>query len=244
MPTKFTIEMDVLAGERGFYFLRYNDGRDFVTLGPDGFKTANASVGALPFWKKQQVQHVSISVSATTVKVYVGGKRYLNDPDALSRPISRLGLAFGCSGAHTYPGEPYDGIMITNFRLAEGGKDITQAINSEERIVTHGITFDSGSDRIRPESGPTLRKLLKLLQDDSGLAFEVQGHTDNQGGEKLNGPLSERRAAAVKVWLVAQGIEDGRLTTKGLGATKPLKANDTLEGRAENRRVEFVKRGG
>ncbi len=241
MPTKFTIELDVLAGELGFYYLRSNDGRDFVTLGPEGFRSANTSVDAQPFWKTRRVQHVSIAVNGTSVKIYVGGKRFLNDPDGLARPISRLGLAFGSSGAHSYPGTPYDGIMITNFRLAEGGKDITQALNAEGRFVTHGITFDSGLDRIRPESGPTLRKLLKLLKDDGGMGFEIIGHTDSQGGEKVNGPLSERRAAAVKAWLVAQGVEDGRLTTKGLGASKPLKPNDSTEGRAENRRVEFVK---
>jgi OOP family OmpA-OmpF porin len=57
----------------------------------------------------------------------------------------------------------------------------------------------------------------------------------------VNGPLSEKRAQAVKAWLVKEGIAASRLTTKGLGATKPLKPNDTAEGRAENRRVEFVK---
>jgi outer membrane protein OmpA-like peptidoglycan-associated protein len=60
----------------------------------------------------------------------------------------------------------------------------------------------------------------------------------------LNGPHSEKRATAVKAWLVGQGIENGRLSTSGLGATSPMKGNDTPEGRAENRRVEFAKKGG
>jgi outer membrane protein OmpA-like peptidoglycan-associated protein len=94
---------------------------------------------------------------------------------------------------------------------------------------------------IKPESGPTLRSILALLNEDPGLKFAIEGHTDNQGGPKVNGPLSEKRAAAVKAWLVNQGIDGSRLTSKGLGQTKPLDTNDTAEGRANNRRVEFVK---
>jgi outer membrane protein OmpA-like peptidoglycan-associated protein/curli biogenesis system outer membrane secretion channel CsgG len=238
LPPRFTVEFDALAGPNSYYVLRLGDAEALI-LGGGVTRTANTRLDFPEWWQKVEVQHVSIAVNGTSLKAYVGGRRIVNDPDAVTRPIPRLGLAI--SGGQD---NPNDGIMITNFRLGEGGKDITQAIQSEGRIVTHGITFDTGSDRIRPESGPTLRKLQKLLQDDAGLSLEVQGHTDNQGGDKVNGPLSEKRAAAVKAWLVAQGIEDGRLTTRGLGATKPLKGNETLEGRAENRRVEFVKRGG
>ena len=69
----------------------------------------------------------------------------------------------------------------------------------------------------------------------------MEGHTDDQGGPKVNGPLSEKRAAAVKAWLVKQGIAEARLTSKGLGQSKPIDSNETAEGRANNRRVEFVK---
>jgi outer membrane protein OmpA-like peptidoglycan-associated protein len=131
--------------------------------------------------------------------------------------------------------------MFTNFRMAEGGKPAKQMLAGEGRIVTHGILFDTGSDVIKPESGPTLRNILALLQEDPGLRFSIEGHTDNQGGAKVNGPLSERRAAAVKAWLVKQGIDAGRLSTKGMGDTKPIDSNATAEGRANNRRVEFVK---
>jgi outer membrane protein OmpA-like peptidoglycan-associated protein len=235
LPAKFTVEMDVLAGDKAWYILRYN-GSDVITFGPDRFTTANQTVEWQPVWMKRQVQHISIAVNGTSIKAYVGGKRYLNDPDAITRPIKRLGLAMGSSGSYQY-----DGIMFTNFRLAEGGKDITKAINTDGRIVTHGITFNTGSEMIRPESGPTLRKILKLLQDNEDLRFEIQGHTDNQGSRKVNQPLSEKRAAAVREWLVKKGIAADRLQSKGMGDTKPMDSNDTQEGRANNRRVEFVK---
>jgi outer membrane protein OmpA-like peptidoglycan-associated protein len=133
--------------------------------------------------------------------------------------------------------------MVTNIRLAEGGKAYQKEWVNLSTIVTHGITFDTASDVIKPESGPTLRSVLKLLQDNPDVRFEIQGHTDSQGGDKVNGPLSDKRAAAVKTWLVKQGVDEARLTTKGFGSTKRLASNDTPEGRADNRRVEFVKIG-
>ncbi len=185
---------------------------------------------------KAGIQHVAIAVSGTQVKLYVAGERVVSDPDGVVRPIKRIGITFD---------QPYqksgDHQMFTGFRLAEGGKPAKQMLAGEGRIVTHGILFDTGSDVIKPESGPTLRSILALLTEDPALKFSIEGHTDDQGGPKVNGPLSERRAASVKAWLVKQGIDGGRLTSKGLGQSKPIDQNDTAEGRANNRRVEFVK---
>jgi len=134
-----------------------------------------------------------------------------------------------------------DKIMVTNFRLAEGGKSIISALDTDGKIVTHGILFDTGKDVIKPELLPTLKMILGLLNDDPGLKFSIEGHTDNQGNQAINQPLSEKRAAAVKTWLTGKGIEEARLKTKGFGDSKPIDANNTTEGRANNRRVEFVK---
>jgi len=131
--------------------------------------------------------------------------------------------------------------MFTNFRVAEGGKEIQSALDTDGKIVTHGILFDTGSDRIRPESLPTLKGILALLEKDPALKFSIEGHTDNQGGKGVNQPLSERRAAAVKEWLAGKGIAADRLRTKGYGDSKPIDKNDSPEGRANNRRVEFLK---
>lgn len=82
---------------------------------------------------------------------------------------------------------------------------------------------------------------LALLNDNPELKFSIEGHTDNQGNKDINQPLSERRAAAVRNWLVGKGIDSSRLTNKGFGDTVPIDTNKTPEGRANNRRVEFVK---
>ena len=92
-----------------------------------------------------------------------------------------------------------------------------------------------------PESLPTLKSILAILNDSPGLNFSIEGHTDNQGNNAINQPLSEKRAAAVRTWLIDKGIAATRLKTKGFGDTSPIDSNATPEGRANNRRVEFVK---
>jgi len=238
MPKKFTIEFDAdLAGPFTVLFSKPRGfGGQEIVFRPheDNSVHSENAVGQLPV--KKGVHHVAIAVSGTQAKLYVEGERVLTDPDAIVRPITRLGIEF--IGPYKEEG---DHQMFTAYRLAEGGKDAKTMLAGEGKIITHGILFDTGSDVIKPESGPTLRSILAILVEDPGLRFSIEGHTDNQGSDKVNGPLSEKRAAAVKVWLVSQGVEDKRLTAKGFGASKPIDSNDTAEGRANNRRVEFVK---
>jgi outer membrane protein OmpA-like peptidoglycan-associated protein len=109
------------------------------------------------------------------------------------------------------------------------------------RLRLYGINFDSDSDVIRPESKGTLDQITATLKKDPSLRITIEGHTDSTSTPQHNQELSEKRAIAVKTYLVAAGIETGRLTTAGLGATKPVATNDSAIGRAENRRVELVR---
>jgi outer membrane protein OmpA-like peptidoglycan-associated protein len=243
MPKKFTIEFDADMGAPfTIIFNKYRGygGRE-IEFDREQIKSEHVEAPVKPFGKV--VKRVSVSVNGTYAKVYVGGTRILQDPDAVERPITRLGFRFdqtlGRGGSEDPDALQHQ--MFTNFRLAEGGKDVAQALNTDGRIVVHGIYFDTGSDVIRPESGGALRNILSLLQEDAALRFRIEGHTDDQGGPAVNGPLSDRRAAAVKAWLEAQGIDGKRLESRGLGATKPMDSNASQEGRANNRRVEFVR---
>ncbi|HYK91306.1 MAG TPA: OmpA family protein [Acidobacteriota bacterium] len=235
LSKNFTIEFDAdVQGPFSLVFSdEYNNGGQEISFEPDKVKSRNVEN---PTNLGSGVKHVSMNISDTSVKAYVGGERVLNDPDAIERPIKRIGFRFDSTA-----GEPNKGQMFTAFRLAEGGKDFKSMLAGSGRIVTHGILFDTGSDVLKPESGPELRNILQLLQGDPKLRFAIEGHTDNQGGPNINGPLSERRAAAVKTWLVQQGIDASRLTSKGFGDSKPIDTNATAEGRANNRRVEFAR---
>src|SRR5207237_4734389 len=131
---------------------------------------------------------------------------------------------------------------ITNIRVAAGGKPLYDAIAADGRVATHGILFDVGSDRVRAESKPTLDQIGEMLRQHPDLKLTIEGHTDNVGAAASNQTLSEKRAAAVREYLIANYQVDGsRLASKGLGATKPAASNDTPEGRQQNRRVELVK---
>jgi outer membrane protein OmpA-like peptidoglycan-associated protein len=132
-------------------------------------------------------------------------------------------------------------VGVRRARIAETAPDFGKGIMSG-RYVTHGILFDVDSDRIKPESAATIRLIASGLQAGAGSNFLIEGHTDSTGDAAHNMDLSKRRAEAVKSVLVSQfGIDGARLATTGLGATKPVASNDTPQGRAENRRVEFIR---
>jgi OOP family OmpA-OmpF porin len=132
--------------------------------------------------------------------------------------------------------------LVTNIRIAAGGKKLFDALSTAGRVATQGILFDVGSDHIRGESTPTLKEIGDMLKAHSDLKLTIEGHTDNVGSAASNQTLSEKRAAAVKQFLVSSyGIDASRLSTKGFGSSKPAASNDTAEGRQNNRRVELVK---
>ena len=108
--------------------------------------------------------------------------------------------------------------------------------------MTYAITFDTGKATLKPESTGEINRITKIMQDDPSLKFEVQGHCDNTGSDAVNDPLSQKRAEAIVAALAKNGIAKDRLTAVGKGSHEPMADNNTDEGRAKNRRVEFVKK--
>jgi outer membrane protein OmpA-like peptidoglycan-associated protein len=134
-------------------------------------------------------------------------------------------------------------IGIRSVRVAESAPDFSSAINSTGKYVTHGINFDTDSDVLKPDSAAVLKQVAAGLNKNPNLKLEIDGYTDSVGAPAHNIDLSKRRAQAVMSVLVSQfNIDPSRLTSNGFGAAKPTGSNDTPDGRASNRRVEFIKK--
>jgi len=177
--------------------------------------------------------HVMVMARGTSVKVYVDGQRMASVPEYSSGRGKPALLEFRL-WASTKP-------MITKVRLAQGcrpPKDMLAA----GKLVTYGILFETGSDVVEAESAPVLRQISAYLDANPDTKLQIVGHTDNVGAAASNLDLSKRRAASVaRVLATDFKIAGDRFKTDGKGDTQPVSSNVKPEGRAMNRRVEFIK---
>ena len=175
--------------------------------------------------------HVAISFNKRAWKVYFNGIRVVNVPNVLAPPGW---LLFQLTNGN---GDTY----ITNLRIAKGAVPLYDRMMSDGKFVTYGITFDVGKATIKPESMGEINRIVQLMTENPDLKFSVEGHTDSTGNPASNQTLSEQRSQAIVAKLVELGIAKDRLTAVGKGQNSPIADNSTDEGRAKNRRVEFVK---
>jgi outer membrane protein OmpA-like peptidoglycan-associated protein len=105
------------------------------------------------------------------------------------------------------------------------------------------VLFDTAKFSLRPGAREKLAKVAGIISGHPGLRLEVEGHTDNVGGDEYNQQLSEHRGTSVRDYLTQNGIPEASVTTKGFGKTQPVASNDTSAGRQQNRRVELVVSG-
>jgi outer membrane protein OmpA-like peptidoglycan-associated protein len=139
-------------------------------------------------------------------------------------------------------GKAYHDVVKLSFPTGETVARLERDLAKDGRTVVYGIYFEFASDGIKEESNAVLADIAKMLRQNPGWSLAVEGHTDNLGGDAYNLDLAKRRATAVKEALVAGYKIDGkRLHPAGFGASKPKDTNDTVEGRARNRRVELVR---
>jgi outer membrane protein OmpA-like peptidoglycan-associated protein len=151
-------------------------------------------------------------------------------------------------GSTSEPPSWWDGVKTTTEvgTCAHWSGDVAQEMADElrrsSRARVYGVNFDFNSDRIREESRPALEDVVTAVKSNRDWRVTIEGHTDGIGTVAANQSLSERRAAAVKAYLVKAGIDAARLNTAGFGASRPIASNNTEIGRAQNRRVELVRR--
>lgn len=182
--------------------------------------------------------HISIAVNDQRFRLWVNENKYVDIPRFIPEGNMLSTLKFNVNNLK----DGKERIFITNLKVAEGGIDLRRKLISEGKISTNGILFDSGSANIQPQSMGIIRQISQVLQQETGMNLKIVGHTDADGNNDANMELSKKRAEAVKKALVSvYNISSNRLLTEGKGESEPVAANDTTDGKAQNRRVEFIK---
>lgn len=181
--------------------------------------------------------HVSIWRQKERVRVYVNQEKLWDIPRAISAEAKLNAIFFP-----VFSTDENSRNYIGNLRLAIGAPDTRKKIMEQNKWVTHGILFDVNKATIKPESYGTLKEMANVLKEYTDLKVKIVGHTDADGKDTDNLDLSKRRAASVKAALAKEfGIEESRMETDGKGESEPIDKNDNPAGKANNRRVEFIK---
>jgi len=245
LPDEFTLEFDLLIDQ--------NEGENEVEF----VNSSDEVIANSLFWKNntrflfnwnnntaeksseetydnsQGWHHYALSFNKRAMKVYMDAKRVANIPNIAEKPAKVRFFARGSEDNSVF--------HIKNIRIAKGAVPLYDKLMTDGKIITYGITFDVGKATIKPQSMGTINEIFSILQKYPDLKFSVEGHTDNTGNAAANQTLSEARSKAVCDKLQQLGIDSARLSAKGHGMSKPIDSNETPEGRAKNRRVEFVK---
>ncbi len=192
---------------------------------------------------KKGWNHVAISFNKRALKVYFNGKRVINLP----RVQQPTWMSF------QVPFEYENLTFIRNVVIAKGAvalydrneqsmTAVEKAIAETGKFVTNNILFETGKATLKPESMAEIQKVADYMKANPSVRFEVQGHTDNQGSDAVNDPLSQQRAESVVKALEGLGVDGFNLRAVGKGSHVPVADNGSEAGRAKNRRVEFIKK--
>ena len=199
--------------------------------------------GSFEYSFKKGWNHVALSFNKRALKVYFNDKRVVNLP----RVNQPTWMCF------QVPFDYKNLTFIRNVVIAKGAVElydrneqsmtaIEKAIAETGKFVTNNILFETGKATLKSESMAEIQKVADYMKKNPRARFEVQGHTDNQGSDKINDPLSQQRAEAVVKALANLGVDDFNLKAVGKGSHEPVADNKTEAGRAKNRRVEFIKK--
>ena len=246
LPDVFTLELDVFHSPKcrrlWIYLYDKRNQRSDVS-GNIELNLNRASVGKIgatypnkdKYDKKGGWRHISLAFTKGKLKVYIDDVRLVNIPHFEGNPT---GITLKMDG---FAADKQNDIQyIKNIRIAKGGVKYYDRLLQDGKIIVNGIRFDTGKATIKPESLGAINSIFKLLQKQAKLNFSVEGHTDNDGNNANNMSLSKARGKAVMEQLITMGISANRLKSNGYGESKPIENNSTAEGKANNRRVEFV----
>ena len=219
-----------------------NDIRWYIAK-PSGGDKVEGDKSLVGNHERNDWNHFALSFNKRALKVYINGQRVINAPNAKAADWFSIETEFWEDHID----------YITNIRLAKGGGDlyarnasdmtaVEKAIAETGKFVTNNILFETGKATLKPESMAEIQKVAEYMKKNPTARFEVQGHTDNQGSDAINDPLSQQRAEAVVKALEGLGCDPFNMRAVGKGSHEPVADNATEAGRAKNRRVEFIKR--
>lgn len=188
------------------------------------------------------ILHVDIAINKTRIRIYLDGQKLVDLPRALS-PELRNNFFF--NNNYVIPASQTP-MYISNVRIASAETDarslLIKQLMEEGTASTSEILFAVNSDVIQPSSFAIIDQVGAAMKSNPDMKLKITGHTDSDGADADNLALSINRANAVKFYLIKnQGIADNRLSIDGKGESKPVDSNNTSEGKAKNRRVEFTK---
>jgi outer membrane protein OmpA-like peptidoglycan-associated protein len=245
LPESYTVEFDFFVSPdiEGWWRMEFRDNQDSRTSNielwsaPEPKRTIEGSwtttggeqrnSSSVADLSRAGWHRVSVSFNQRALKVYFDEVRVMNVPN-----VAQAGWVNIFATQKHY---------IKNFRMAQGAVPLYDRMMSDGKFITYGITFDTGKSAIKPESMGEITRIVTLMKENPTLKFSVEGHTDSAGNAAANQTLSEARSQAVVDKLAENGIARDRLKAAGKGQTSPISDNGTDEGRAKNRRVEFVK---
>ncbi|MBS1563984.1 MAG: OmpA family protein, partial [Bacteroidetes bacterium] len=190
-----------------------------------------------------KVLHVAMAVNKTRIRIYFGGTKLIDLPRALT-PVMRNN--FFINNNYVVPATEL-GLLVGNIRIASADVDarslLIKQLMEEGKAVTSDILFDVNSDNIKPQSYEIIDQFGDALVKNPSLRIRITGHTDSDGSDAANLTLSQKRAASVKKYILGhyKTVDPSRMETDGKGESVPVAPNTSPEGKAKNRRVEFVK---
>jgi outer membrane protein OmpA-like peptidoglycan-associated protein len=242
LPDIFTVEFDAYIPHDHVQVMFYDmknqtalrGGSERLYIMGDGMELGPAESnlpGKTNFEKSWM--HVAVAYTSGKMKAYINETRLINIPNLGLNPTGISIRALHAGDESHY--------FIKNIRIAEGGVSYYDRFLQDGKIIANGIRFDVNKATLKPESMGIINEIAALMKQHPEIKFSVEGHTDSDGDDAFNQTLSEQRAATVVSTMTEMGIDSGRLSSKGWGESKPLDSNGTPEGKANNRRVEFVK---